>query len=89
MNRLAYDAERTFLHDLLRRVHFPRTIGTGPGAEAAAHAIGLIDQHDAVFFAFIACAGWADGDAGRVFTMQARFWEMDELCWAILWLYLI
>ena len=29
------------------------------------------------------------GNARRIITMQARFREMDELCWAILWLYLI
>ena len=75
----AVDAERALLHHASLGVELARAIGAGPGAEAAAHAGILVDQHDAICGALVAGACRADGDAGRVVAVQARFGEMDDL----------
>ncbi len=61
----AVDAEGAFLHHLGDRVHFPRAIGAGPGAEAAADAGAFVDQHDAVVGALVA------GPVGQTVTQGA------------------
>ena len=73
------DAKRAFLHHARRQIHLTRAIGTGPGAEAAADAVAFVHQNDAVIGPLVAGAGRADGDAGRVLAMQARFREMHDL----------
>src|SRR6056297_2667841 len=75
----AVDAKGAFLHHPLGLIHLARAVGAGPGAEAAADAVGLINQNDAVLDAFVAGPRGADGDAGRVLAMQAGFGEMHEL----------
>src|SRR5690606_18406804 len=67
----AVDAERAFLHHALDRAVFAGAVGAGPGAELAADALVLVDQHDAVLGALVAGAGRADGDAGRGVAVQA------------------
>src|SRR5690348_5462475 len=58
-------------------VIFARAIGAGPGAQLAADAEILVDQHDAVLGALEAGAGRAHGDAGRVVAMEAGFGEIN------------
>ncbi len=73
----AVDAERAFAHDADILVELARAVGAGPGAELAADAEELVDQHDAVLCALEAGAGRADGDAGGIGAMQAGFGEVD------------
>ena len=72
----AVDAQRAFLHHAGIVVELARAIGAGPGAQLAADADRLVDQHDAVLGALVGGAGRADGDAGRLLAMQAGFREM-------------
>ena len=74
----AIHTERAFLHHAVGLVIFARAIGAGPGAELAADAGFGIDQHDAIFGALVACPRGADGDAGRLLTVQAGAWEVDD-----------
>jgi hypothetical protein len=75
----AIDAEGAFLHHALGRVHLAGTVRAGPGAQAAADAIALVDQNDAVLDPLVAGTRRADGDTGRILAMQAGFWEMHKL----------
>ena len=50
-----------------------------PSAQPAADAVAFVDQNDAVLDALIAGPCRADGDAGRVFAVQAGFGEVDQL----------
>ena len=74
----AIDAEGAFLHHARRPVHLAGAVGAGPGAEAAADAVVLVDQHDAVLGALVAGAGGADGDARGVGAVQAGLREVDD-----------
>ena len=74
----AIDAEGAFLHHALGRVHLAGAVGAGPGAEAAADAVVLVDQDDAVLGALEAGAGGADGDARGVGAVQAGLREVDD-----------
>ena len=74
----AIDAEGALLHHALGGVHLAGAVGAGPGAEAAADAVGLVDQDDAVGGALEAGAGGADGDARRVGAVQAGLREVDD-----------
>ena len=74
----AVDAQRAFLHDAGGEIHLARTIGAGPGTQAAADAHILVHQHDAVVGALVGGAGGADGDTGRLLAMQAGFREMHD-----------
>src|SRR3712207_8950994 len=65
------DAERALLHHARVLVHLPRPVGAGPGAEAAADAGLGVDQHDPVLRPLVGGPRGADGDAGRVFAVQA------------------
>lgn len=72
------DAKRAFLHYPFGLIKFTRAIRARPGAEFAADASVPVDKNDSVFFAFVGRAGWANRHARCVFTMKARFWEMDR-----------
>src|SRR5690606_32008398 len=72
----AVNAERALLHHARIVVELPRAIGAGPGAELAADTEIGIHQHDAVALALVGGAGRADGDAGRLFAVQAGAWEV-------------
>ena len=74
----AVDAKRAFLHHAIGIVIFARAIGTGPGAELAADAGFRIDENDAVLGALVGRAGRTDGDASRLFAVQARAREMND-----------
>ena len=71
-------AEGALLHHAGDRVHLAGAVGAGPGAEAAADAVGLVDEDDAVGGALPAGAGRADGDAGGVLAVQAGLGEVDD-----------
>src|SRR6056297_657276 len=75
----AVHAEGAFLHDALGRVHLAGTVRAGPGAEPAADAGALVDEHDAVLRALVARTCRANCDAGGVVAVEARFREVDEL----------
>ena len=74
------NAERAFLHDTFRRVHFSGAIGTGPGAEPAADTPVFIDEDNAVFTALEGSPRGADRHTRGIFTMQAGFREMHHPC---------
>ena len=74
----AVDAQRAFLHHAGGEIHLAGAVRAGPGAQSAADAFVLVDQHDAVGRALVGGAGRADGDAGRVVAMQAGFREMHD-----------
>ena len=77
------DAERAFLHRVLDRVQLARTVGAGPGAQAAADAEIGVHQHDAVLGALVGGAGRADGDAGGLGAVQAGAGEVDRAAAAV------
>src|SRR5689334_3032184 len=72
----AVDAERAFLHHAFGDVELSGAIRAGPGAELAADALVLIDQHDAVRRALERGTGRADGDARRCLAMETRAREV-------------
>ena len=74
----AVDAEGAFLHHALGGVHLAGAVGAGPGAEAAADAVLLVDEDDAVLGALEAGAGGADGDARGVGAVEAGLREVDD-----------
>jgi hypothetical protein len=59
-------------------VIFSCTVRAGPGAEFAADAGFRIDENNAVFLAFVTGTRRANGNAGGVFTMQARARHVDD-----------
>jgi hypothetical protein len=73
----AVDAKRAFLHHAADDVELARAIGAGPGAQPAADAQILVDQHDAVLGALVGGAGGAHGDAVGLGAVQARAREVD------------
>jgi len=73
------DAEGAFLHHPGQRVELAGAVGADAGAEAAAHAMVLVHEHDAVVGALVGGACRANGGAGRVVAMQAGLGEVDEL----------
>ena len=74
----AVDAEGALLHHALGGVHLAGAVGAGPGAEAAADAVLLVDEDDAVLGALEAGAGGADGDARGVGAVEAGLGEVDD-----------
>src|SRR5688572_2576433 len=72
----AVDAQRAFLHHADVFVELAGAVRAGPGAQLAADAEGLVDQHDAVLGALEGGAGRAHRHARRLLAMQARFREM-------------
>src|SRR4029077_13972068 len=56
----------------------PRAIRAGPGAQLAADADRLVDQHNPVLGALVGGPGRAHGNASRLLEMQARFGEIDR-----------
>src|SRR4029453_11192234 len=72
------NAQRAFLHDAMAVVVLARAVGAGPGAQFAADAGVRVDQHDAVFGAFVGGAGRAHGDAIGLFAMQTRAWKIPR-----------
>ena len=50
-------------------IKLTRTVWASPRAILAAYAFVVINQHNAIFFAFIAGSRWADWHARRFFTM--------------------
>src|SRR5690606_1070210 len=80
----AVHTESTFLHHPRRAIHLTRAVGACPGAEAAPDAGVLVDQYDTVLGPFVTGACRADGDAGRIFAMQAGFGKMHDLRGAVI-----
>src|SRR2546430_1766649 len=72
------DAQRAFLHHPGIRVEFPRAIRAGPGAQLAADADRLVDQHDPVLGALVGGPRRAHANASRLLTMQTRLREIDR-----------
>ena len=68
------DAQRALLHHALIGIQLARAVRAGPGAQAAADAELLVDQHDAVLGALVRRAGRAHGDAGGVARSAGRTW---------------
>src|SRR5713101_2080569 len=72
------DAQRAFLHHAGVVVEFAGAIGASPGAQLAADADRLVDQHDPVLGALVGGARRAHGDAFRLIAMQTRFREVNR-----------
>src|SRR5262249_22553910 len=72
----AVDAQRAFLHRAGVVVVLARAIRASPGAELAADAQALVDQHDAVLRPLVGGPGRTDLDTGRLLAMQAGAREM-------------
>src|SRR5215472_254434 len=64
-------------------IELARAVRTGPGTEVAAHALVLIDEHDAVG-PLVGSAGRTDRHAVRVRAMHARHRKVDRLVVGIL-----
>src|SRR6266849_1608248 len=71
------DAQRAFLHHTGVVVELAGPIGASPGAQLAADADRLVDQHDPVLGALVGGARRAHGDAGRFIAMLTRFPEVN------------
>src|SRR5690606_29178358 len=59
----AVHAQGALLHPPLDFAVLARSVGAGPAAQLAADALVLVDQHDAVLGALVACARRTHGDA--------------------------
>ena len=59
-------------------VELARAVRARPCAQVAAHALVLVDEHDAVG-ALVRCAGRADADAVGIGAMHARQRKIDRL----------
>src|SRR6516165_3135075 len=72
------NAQGAFLHDAFVGVELARAIGASPGAEFAADADRLVDEHDAVLGTLVGGARRTHRDTRRLLAMQTGFREMDR-----------